>query len=41
MELNYNLISLGKPTSNVILEVIQLVLGNLVWEYNIQDTYVY
>ena len=33
-------ISLGNPTSNVILEITHLVLGNLVRTYNIKETYV-
>ena len=28
------------PTYNVILEQIHAVLGNIVWSYNIKDTYV-
>ena len=31
---------MGNPTSNTILEWIHLVLGNLVWNFNISETYV-
>ena len=31
--------SSGNPTSNAILEIINLVLCNLVWKCNIEDTY--
>ena len=30
----------GNPTSNAILEQIHQVLGNIVWEFNIKETYV-
>ena len=30
--------TLGNPTSNAIFEWINLVIGNLLWTYNIKDT---
>ena len=32
--------SSGNSTSNVILERIQQVLGNLMWTFNVKETYV-
>ena len=32
--------SLGNTTSNAKLKTIYLVLGNIIWRYNIQDCYV-
>ena len=33
--------SSGNPIYNAILKIIHLVLVNLLWKYNIQETYVY
>ena len=38
--IHYNPISLVSPTSNEILERIHLVIDNLFWTYNAQDTYI-
>ena len=35
-----NLITLGNPTSNAILEQIHQVLGNLLRNFNIKETYI-
>ena len=32
---------MGNPTSNAILERIHQDLGNIVWTYNIKETYIY